>query len=341
MSKLLSWFVAGITSSTLLPSLYANVDLDLVGREPEQLSSNSGISLGMAGGGVAAIDGVNAVELNPSMIAQSKQYRISGDLFWPAYGRTFYKGNVVDSQTNKVAAGLSYVSSQDDFENYNNFDREKDKDAFLSAKYDGRIKRRVTISLAQSFKYFSLGIQGSHVDGYEPEETAAKPKKARSMSFGIGGAALLTKSLRVAGSISGLGGSKNKDLKPPTRQIGLAWLFAKGDTSLHVDLRQRQRTEQEFQPIDQPFTISGKTKVPSELGDQENMAIVSGTSQIQNVLRVYAGFAQEIGGINRQSAGAGAAIVNQGWTLAYSYQVPYFGDSEPTQALTLGLDMKI
>lgn len=336
--KLLQRIGFGLGFVFLFESSVLALNLNQIGRQPTQNEPASGLTVGMAGGGLAAVDGVHAVEANPAMIAQKKQYRLAGDYFLPAYGRPFYKANLVDAQTNKVAAGVSYLASQESFVSEKTISP-LDNDNYQSARYDGRIEKRFTLSLAKNFKTFSLGIQGVHTEGYEKLPGFALPEKSKTTKFGFGFASLLTKQMRLAIAVRGVGSAKGDSLDPPLRQIGLAYLLANSGASLHVDVRQRKRTPQEFLALEQPdfFAVSSEPI----LSDTELSAIASGVMRFDPSFQMFAGYGVEIGGAARKSAGIGASLESQGWSASYSYLVPYLGEEKITQTISLSFLMKV
>ena len=59
--------------------------------------------------GAAVAGGVDAIRVNPALLALKKTYSVSAGYLWPTSGREIYRLGVVDSTTSKYAAAFSYL----------------------------------------------------------------------------------------------------------------------------------------------------------------------------------------------------------------------------------------
>ena len=110
----------------------------VVADETESIGAHS---LGLAGGGVAALNDQSSVRANPAMLASSKSYRLAGTYYWPSYGRRFYQVGVVDGTNRKISAGLIYTSFPEKFVDpyASSLSKEEKVDAFYGSKVDQKM----------------------------------------------------------------------------------------------------------------------------------------------------------------------------------------------------------
>ena len=175
-------------------------------------------TLGLAGGGAAALNDQSAVRANPAMLASTTRYQVTGSYQWPTYGRSFYQLGVIDGSNKKMSAGVLYTAYNDDFvDPYKTglTDTER-KDAI----YDSKTTRKISAALATTYSNLALGMSGTQVEGYVQEENSFEYSKKTSLTIGFGAAALLSKAFRVGASVENLNNQNVIDIAP---QIIRGW----------------------------------------------------------------------------------------------------------------------
>ncbi len=107
-----TWAVAWILAlSCLTSTAYAQDPLtDPAQTNAADLETTRGLALG-AGARASAVSS-SALAYNPAAMALAPLYHVESQVqFSPAYGRWAFGGNVVDSMTNKLAAGMSFIGT--------------------------------------------------------------------------------------------------------------------------------------------------------------------------------------------------------------------------------------
>ncbi|MBF0440607.1 MAG: hypothetical protein HQK54_01760 [Oligoflexales bacterium] len=292
-------------------------------RIPNEYESMGGHSLAFSNSGVAALDGLPAVRMNPGLLPLETQYSIAGTYYWPTSGRDFYQAGIVDSSTASVAAGISATGFSEKF----NLEEQKEMDS--------RAKRRFSLGIGKAFSMFSIGAEGQYVEGYVMEDGSFVLKKSPTVGVGIAG--LLTKQLRFGFSAENLSNRKVAELSPRTLRAGVAYLIMEGSVSLNFDLRERERLEFFENPepgsradITQDVLIK-KYKTP------ERMALMSFTAKIYDVLRILLSYGQTLTEDKRQTLSGGLALVHQRFSFSYSLSKPYLKYKDTQSALSLNI----
>ena len=309
-------------------------------RIPDEYESIGGHSLGFANGGTAAISGLGSVRSNPAMLAIEKQYSVAAGYHWPSVGREFYQAGAVDGKTSKVAAGIVYTSSQNDYKGLDSFSKGSDQ---FSAFYDSPIKFRVSGGIAQSFNNFSLGISGQYIEGLLPSngsfDASNRDSFVKSATLGFGIAGLLTKSLRFGLSGENLTNKKVKDLAPKTFRAGLAYTLFGGNLTLHFDYLQRERVFHEKQALS--IDIDAEQISPEKLEKPEQLLTGSASIRVQDLLRLLVATGQDLSGSGRRTIGGGIALVNKSFSLSYMINQPYTSDPSTHQAVNISMQVAI
>jgi hypothetical protein len=128
------------------------------------LETARGLALG--GGARASAVSSSALAYNPAGLALARQYHIEAQtLFSPQFGRWTFGGHVIDSNTNKLAAGMSFVGTVGNGERgYSGM--------------DGRVGLAFPIipqlAIGISGRYLSLGREGEAPVGSNPNAPLAQ-----------------------------------------------------------------------------------------------------------------------------------------------------------------------
>ena len=240
--------------------LAINKTLFAGGFVPDELESPGGNSVGLAGGGGAALDDYSAVRINPAMLASSSRYQVAGTYFWPSLGRDFFQVGVVDGTNKSLVAGLSYTAYQDEF--IDPYGTSLTSQQRSSATFDSRTKRKISVGLASTFSKVALGITGSQVEGHILDTNSFEYSEIKAFTLNLGAAALFSKSLRVGLSIENLNNKKVRDMAPTAKRFGVAYLMDGGRVSLHADLVERKRVFSE---------LGGETSLVDVLGGRASL----------------------------------------------------------------------
>lgn len=299
---------------------------EVPGRVSDEIETVGGHLMGFSNGGAAATSSQGSIRANPAMLVFERKYEVGASYHWPTYGREFYQASVIDSQTSSFAAGASFVSFRT---KYKSSQEAVGHDEKLEAIYDSSLKYRVSVAFAHSFSNLSAGIGLNYINA--ADETQSKKNGA---TVGLGLAGLLTPTLRAGVSVENLGNKDVKNLAPVTYRGGLAYLMFKGDLSLHLDYRQRQRVASEYVTVDKVETDRSK------FSSFERMMVLSTSVRIQDLLRLIAGYGMEVGG-KRSSLSGGVALVNKSFSCSYLLSKPYLKDSRIHQAVNLEIQMSI
>ena len=147
-------------------------------------------------------------------------------------------------------------------------------------------------------------------------------------------------------SFENLNNKNVADIAPQIIRAGGALLLDGGRISIHGDYVDRQRVASEFSGDMSATDVFGGLAEQSNVGtisniERERKAVISGTVSVQNMVRLSAGYAQEIGTGDRSQLAAGVAIVSQGYTLSYQASSPYLKAGHLNQAVSLSIDLKI
>ncbi len=297
------------------------------GMVPDEYESDGGHMTGFSNGGVSAVTGIGSVKNNPAMLVFEKKYQIAGGYHWPSVGRDFYQVGVVDSQTSSVAAGFTFTSFREKYKSFAEAENYGEKTQVL---YDSPVNSRLSVALAQAFSKMSAGIGIQFVNGFQTEGDEAK--KQRGVTLGGGLAGLLTPSLRIGVSAENLANRQVRDLAPLVYRAGAAYTLFRGDVTLHLDYRQRERVSSEKLILDSTELISGP------FDTFEKMAIFSFSTRIQDLVRLMGGYGREIVG-NRSIVSGGIALINRSFSLSYLISKPYLKNTNLHQAVNLELQV--
>lgn len=308
---------------------------------PDEYESSADHSLGFANSGVAAVGGLSAVKMNPAMLPLEKQYRLTMGYHWPSLGREFYQAGVVDSTSSSVAAGVTYTSSQDDYLKIGAPaglpESDEDRELLLQASNDSPTKRRVSIGIGKAFSTFSLGLGGQFVEAWDQSNPDGNMIKGNTLGLGV--AAMVVPSLRIAASAENLANERIKDYAPRTFRAGAALTLFSGNMTLHVDYRDRERVQTEVPKVGTANPLE-EVVMPGEFAS-EKMALFSCSTRIQDMIRLMGAFGQSVGGDKRQTAAGGIAVVSNNVSLSYLVSRPYFSSARLHQAVNMGLDVSL
>ncbi len=128
------------------------------------LETTRGLALG-AGGRATAVSS-SALAYNPAAMALAPLYHVESQVqFSPAFGRWAFGGNVVDSMTNKLAAGMSFVGILGNGESgYSGM--------------DGRVGLAFpivdSVAIGVSGRYMSYGREGAAPPGVDQDSPVAQ-----------------------------------------------------------------------------------------------------------------------------------------------------------------------
>lgn len=307
----------------------------------DELEAGGGHSLGLGQGGMAAVSDISSVKYNPAMIGMERKYSLYGTYHWPTFGRDFYQAGVMDSRTANISAGLLYSGFNEDF-SIANYDEADGKESIVNS--------RLGIAIAQVVGKVSVGLAVYFTQAYDVnDEVVAEPSESRITTFGLGIAGFLTPVLRFGVSAENLGNKKMPKAAPRFLRAGLAYLFAKGTTSVHLDYVNRQRIEGvEFNvPLPQQglsqsgFGLAAEEPQPSEeLESNEQLVVGSFSLKVYDLLRVLGSYGQDLSS-DRQSLAAGVAVVNKNYSLSYSSSRPYLSDETAHQAINLSMNISL
>lgn len=337
--KCLYAFLFTLFTSTLIPSIAFSVDIDR--RVPNEYETEGGHSLGFGNSGVAATGGLAAIRINPGMLPLETKYDVSAGYNWPTAGREFYQVGVVDSRTSKIAAGLIYTGFTGKY------------DLETADEKDSPVERRGTLAIGKAIGTISAGIGVQYLEAFNIFNTAEENSKIKGTSIGGGFAGLLTPSLRFGASVENLANKKIKDFAPATIRAGIAYLFANGNFSTHLDFRQRERVFENDSDFDIDaysfkMTAEEKAEVQSEV-DKENkkyenperMMIASVSAKVYDMIRILGGYGTTIMGPERSTLSGGLAIVHGNTSFSYTTSKPYLNKPSSQQALNLSFAVEM
>ncbi len=265
--------------------------------------STGGLGLGFNNTGAAYQSDISAIQINPALLAQKRQYLVSGSYHWPSSGNEFYQAGVIDSQTSSYAAGLSYMGFLDD------------------AK--ANIKRRVNLGFAQSMGKFSLGIGGQFMDA-----VGDNGKKVQSIALSGGALMEVSQGLKLGLSAENIANKKIKEFAPRTYRAGLSYSMGQS-LSANVDYQSRVLTQSE--------RVAGSTE------DKEQMVFGSLAGIWGQYLRVFASYGREINAPEKREAlSGGAGIENNQVSIYYMVAMPDMNKKElKHHAINLSLNVKM
>jgi hypothetical protein len=291
---------------------------------PDEYESLGGHALTLNDGGVAALSNVSSVRGNPAMLAFERQYSADAGWHWPSRGRSFYDIGVVDSKTSTLAAGVLYRSFASENEGTG-------EQAFV----DSPVRKRVVLGLGQPLETLALGVGGQYVEAVDV--TSVKRKEVWGMGLNLGVAGLLTPLVRAHVSVENLANEEIRNYAPRVWRAGVAWLLAEGNTSLHFDLRDRQRVPLFEATEVSSFVGSGRGQ---NFSDNERMAQVSWSVKFMDLLRW-------LGGVNvsltddRRSVATGLSLANKGFSFSWAVQCPNLAVSKYHHALNVSADLSL
>ena len=290
---------------------------------PDGMDSVGGHGEAFSNSGMAALSDISALRLNPAMMTALTAYQVAGTVHWPQTTRNYYQIGVVDPTSSPgFAAGVLLTTATQKLPEPGK-DQQKFKEKLLAGEDLG--ERRLTFGVAQAFSKLSLGINVTHAEGYDFKEGSWE--KISGNAGGGGLAALLSPSIRVGASVENLvNGEKIRNLAPKTTRYGVALLWGEGSATTEIDYKERARISKE---------------VDLGLISPERSVTLSATAMIQNSLRLIFSFGQTADEKPRQFGGAGIAVVNNGFTLAYHVAKKDLAQSVLHQAASIGLDVRM
>ena len=292
---------------------------------PNEYETVGGYTLGMNNSGVAATGGVSAVRVNPGMLPLEQQYGVVAGYYWPTSGRDFYNAGIVDTKTSSVAAGVSYTGFSKDPEDQ--FDASPNE-------IDSPVKQRLSIALAKSFSRLSGGLAGHYVVANKEEQFTTKKVDGVTLGFGLAG--LLTPTIRFGASVENLANDKVKNYAPQTIRGGLAYLFARGQASAHLDYRERERVGL-FESDSKDFL---RNTIDEGYDDPERMLIASFSAKVYDVIRLLAAYGTSVSAEDdRQSLTGGIALISNALVINYNIAKPYLQESKVQHGLSIGITM--
>ncbi len=310
-------FSAFFTQSLLTATIGRAVTVVQPVSVPEEYEIAGGPSLAFANSGSVAYSGAGSLKLNPGMLALEKQYNVAGGYHWPAFGREFYKLGVVDSKSSPIAAGVSYTSllKADD----STFGGEQS----VSGRY---VTRRIGLGAAYAFHTLSIGVAGQWTEagplGSGVEVDTKSDDAVRGTSLNVGVVGLLTPTLRFGASVEGLANKSVNSNAPRYTRVGLASLFAQGQTSLHLDWQRREILESEV--------------------DSEQMLTGSFSIKVYDYLRLLGGYGKDPqSGHLRETAAAGIALVGPKVSFSYTASRPDLRFEESHQSINMNLELSM
>ena len=289
---------------------------------PQAINSVGGHGEAFSNGAMAALNDSSAIRLNPAMMTSLNSYQVNGVVHWPGNGRDYFQLGVVDPVTNPgFAAGVMVTMPLDKMPDPA---QEQGRFADELRPGDDLATRRIHIGFAQSFAKLSLGISLAQIEGYE--KSLGYWQKISGRGLGAGLAAMLTPSVRLGASVEGLSARKVANLFPKTKRAGLAILWADGMASTQLDYRERSRIAEEV-------TLGQLTP--------EKSIILSGAVTVWDIVKLIAAVGKTLEEKPSNFSSAGAAVMNQGFSLAWNISKNDLNVNNIHQALSLGLDVRM
>lgn len=305
---------------------------------PDEYVTTPGLGLALDNSGVAAVNGIEAIQINPALLAIEKQYLVSASYNWPVVGREFYQAGILDSTTSSLAAAATYTGfieklNEDDLQQ--NFARED--------SLDSQAKRRIRLGLAQNMGSVSFGMSGQYLEASELRiadaassvaaaenqtsasiDQPAKIVQLRGTALNIGMAAAITPQIFFGAAAENIANKKIALFAPTIYRAGFSYIFSP-QASVNLDYKQRQKLEMELVELENPKK-------------QEQSATGSLVVKVYDVFRLLAGYTK---GLNedKNSAAAGIALVNQKLSLSYMVRSPDLKKQDQHQAIDLGLNI--
>lgn len=279
------------------------------GMVPHEYESQGGHSLGLNNGGSVSSNGLGAIRANPAMLAVEKKYELNGSYMWPSSGREVYQVGAVDSKTSSVAMGVMYSSHRESYKHWREVAGDKQEAAF----YDSSLKRRIALGLAYNFSSFSLGMNGSFVDGLSDDKS-----KNSGVTLGFGLVMTPVQGLRLGASVENIVNAKVKEFAPRIYRVGASYkLF--NVLAFNVDYIQRQRVPQE-----RPYTSFDSASALGLMKEEEKTAIISASYLLKDILLFAAGYGHSFDTSERKSAAGSISLAKNNFYLGYSLRRPYF-----------------
>ena len=301
------------------------------GRIPDEYEASGGHSLGFSHGGMAASSDTGSIRNNPAMLAVEKKYQMTAAYHWPTFGREYYELGVIDSKTSPVAAGMSLVSSRDEFLDW---ETQKNTEQKKNAYYDSSTKRRISAAFAQIFSNVAVGIGAQYLETSPIKDNS----KITAVTMNMGLASLLTPQLRVALSIENLNNNKIKDFAPKSYRAAFAYTMWQGRVTLHGDYKQRERVAKEKDIFDEN---TDEPIISDSLNTSEKMLVGSFSIQVQDLLRIIGGYGQAFDNSKRKTLSGGLALINKNVALSYSIYRPYLSEDKYHQGVNLAYNIQL
>ena len=316
------------------------------GRVSDELEQAGGRSIGVAGASLL-FNEIEALRLNPALLAKIDFYKIYAGYNFCTYGKDFYHLAVVDGNVNLKAA-LSYSSFLDlDFEDpflleadegddankaykFNNWSNNKLLDHF----YGSQLKRRVTLGVAMNFAKFALGINGSYVEGWNRPYRSYEYEKQIGVVLGLGVVYSPMPRLDLGIAMDNLNNKKIVDLAASFNRWSVAYQLIPRVLKLEIGYLHRQRTRGEFvikkdyQHSDEFNTIN----IESIFNDKASVnayerSVVAGFKlDINQMWSFYSGYNHELfedNGFSRKSLALGVSLKDGMFEISYNIKAPY------------------
>lgn len=288
------------------------------GRVPHDYESQGGQSLGLNNGGSASVNGLGAIRANPAMLAADKKYELNASYMWPSSGREVYQLGAVDSKTSSVAMGVLYTGHREGYTHWRDVTDEKQEAAF----YDSALKRRIAVGLAYNFSSFSIGINGSFVDGSNQDKSGTS-----GVTFGFGAMLEPLKDFRLGASVENIVNGKVKEIAPRIYRVGASYKMFDSLT-FNADYIQRQRVPQE-----RPYATYSSQDTLKLMEEEEKTAILSASFLLKELLLFSAGYGRSFDKTSRNSAAGSISLAKNNFYLGYALRRPYFEKEHFTHTL--------
>ena len=268
-----------------------------------ELTNPGGLGIGFNNTGAAFQDNISAIQINPALLVDKRQYIVSGNYHWPASGNEFFQAGVIDSQTSSVAAAMSYMGYLDD--------------------EDSAVKKRINLGIAQAMGPLAAGISGQFLDASTSED-----KELRSIALNIGVLATLGHGFKIGGSVENFANEKIKEFAPRTYRVGASYALSQKFIA-NLDYQNRELLKEEIDAISKR--------------DKEEMVVASLVGYWRNYLKLFASYGRELRApVVHEALSGGAGIENQNFALYYMIALPDMAvKSEKHHAVNLSFNLKM
>lgn len=295
---------------------------------PDEIQAVGGQGTAQSGAGTALVYDHSAIQINPAMLYKHKTYDVNGSYIWPALGRPFYKVAAIDGQTSKWTTAFEYTGFADRLGKREN--REQDSPA----------RRRAALAFAVPAETFSLGFAGHYVEAEDVESEDAATVKG--FTLGAGFAMPFQGGVTFGTSVQNLNNKKVRNVAPRTIRAGLAWQDKAEAIGLHIDYRERERSEY-LEGLDltegNALAPLANGTEPAEAGS-EKMALIGAEMRAVDVLRFFVSGGKNVGGDKASVASGGIALFQKNFSLAYAVSRSY-PNKDLQSSLSLSITMKL